>query len=64
MTGKGRQFTWGQEQQQAFDEIKRRLVKLPVIHLPDNKGRNYLYSDTSKFAQEVLYIRFKKANQN
>ena len=47
---KGRQFIWGEEQLQGFDEIKWRLVRLPVLHLPDNKGRFYLYSDTSKFA--------------
>ena len=33
-----------------FDEIKSRLVKLPELHLQDNKGRFHLYSDTSKFA--------------
>ena len=25
-----------------------RLVKLPILHLPDEKGRFHLYSDTSK----------------
>ena len=49
LTRKGRQFIWGEEQHQAFDEIKRRLVKLPVLQLLDNKGRFHLYSDTSKF---------------
>ena len=49
MTRTGRQFAWGEEQQQDFDAIKRRLVKLPVLHLPDNKGRFHLYSDTCKF---------------
>ena len=29
--------------------MKSRLVKLPVLHLPDSKGRFHLYSDTSKF---------------
>ena len=33
-----------------MEEIKSRLVKPPVLHLPDSKGRFYLYSDTSKFA--------------
>ena len=47
---KGRQFIWEEEQQLAFEEIKYRLIKLPVLHLPDNKGRFHLYSDTSKFA--------------
>ena len=50
MTRKGRQFVWREEQQISFKEIKNRLVKPPVLHLPDSKGRFYLYSDTSKFA--------------
>ena len=43
LTRKGRQFIW-REQQITFEEIKRRLVKPPVLHLPDNKGRFHLYS--------------------
>ena len=50
LTRRGRQFIWGGEQQIAFEEIKQKLVKLPVLHLLDNKERFHLYSDTSKFA--------------
>ena len=50
LTRKGRQFIWREEQQMTFEEIKCRLIKPPVLHLPDNKGRFHLYSDTSKFA--------------
>ena len=50
LTRKGRQFIWGNEQQQAFDKIKRRLQRPPVLHLPNRHGRFQLYSDTSKFA--------------
>ena len=50
LTRKGRQFLWEKEQQQAFDEIKCRLQRPPVLHLPDRHGRFQLYSDTSKFA--------------
>ena len=50
LTRKGRQFLWGNEQQQAFDEIKRRLQRPPVLHLPNRHGHFQLYSDTSKFA--------------
>ena len=49
LTRKGRQLIWGEEQQLAFDKINCRSVKLPVLHLPDNKGRFDLYSDSSKF---------------
>ena len=38
------------EHQTAFEEIKSRLWKPPVLHGPDSRGRFHLYSDTSKFA--------------
>ena len=50
LTRKGRQFLWEKEQQQAFDDIKHRLQRPPVLHLPNRQGRFHLYSDTSKFA--------------
>ena len=50
LTRKGRQFVWGKEQQEAFGEIKWRLQKSPVLHMPDRVGRFQLYSDTSKYA--------------
>ena len=34
----------------SFEEIKNRLLKPPVLHMPNNTGRFHLYSDTSKFA--------------
>ena len=56
LTRKGRQFIWGKEQQIAFEEIKCRLVRLPVLHLPNSSGRFHLYSDTSTFAMgRALY---------
>ena len=50
LTKKGRPFVWGEEQQKEFDEIKSRLLKPPVLSMPDRRGRFLLYSDTSKFA--------------
>ena len=47
LTRKGRSFNWQQEQQIAFVEIKNRLQKPPILHLPGNKGRFHLYPDTS-----------------
>ena len=40
----------GRKQQITFEEIKHRLMKLSVLHLPDSKGRFHSYSDTNKFA--------------
>ena len=48
LTRKGRQFIWGKQQQEALEEIKI-LVKAPVLHMPNCKGRFHLYSDTSRF---------------
>ena len=50
MTRKGRPFIWGKEQQDSLEEIKYRLIKPPVLHIPKTTGRFHLYSDTSKFA--------------
>ena len=56
ITRKGRQFIWREEQQKASDEIKHRLQRPPVLHLPDRHQQFKLYSDTSKFATDsVLY---------
>ena len=56
LTRKGRQFIWVEEQQKAFDKIKHRLQRPPVLHLPDRHGQFQIYSDTSKFATgNVLY---------
>ena len=53
---KGRQFIWGEEQQNAFKEIKCRLIRPPILHMPNCEGRFHLYSDISKFAMgSALY---------
>ena len=64
LTRKGRQFIWGKEQQIAFEEIKHRLVKPPVLHLPHNKGRFCLYSDTSKFATGSALYQIQNGKTN
>ena len=56
LTKKGRQFIWGEEQQTTFEEVKSRLQKMLVLHLPNKRGRFQLYSNTSKIATgSVLY---------
>ena len=50
LTRKGRPFHWGKEQQDSFIEIKHRLLKPPVLHMPNKTGRFHLYSPTRKYA--------------
>ena len=50
LTRKGRHFIWREEQQATFEEIKSRLLKPPVLHMPGRRGRFLLYSDTRKHA--------------
>ena len=50
LTRKGRPFIWGNERQDSFEEIKCRLIKPSVLHMPNKTGRFHLYPDTSKFA--------------
>ena len=48
LTRKGRPFIWTKMHQEAFEEIKTRLLKFPMLYVPDNKGRFQLFLDTSK----------------
>ena len=46
----------GEEQQNAFEEKKCRLIKPPILHMPNHEGRFRLYSDMSKFTMgSALY---------
>ena len=64
LTRKGRPFIWGEEQQEAFEEIKRRLVKAPVLHMPSHEGRFHLYSDTSTFAAGSTLYQIQNGKPN
>ena len=59
LTRKGRPFIWEKEQQDSFEEIKCRLIKPPVLHMPNKTGRFHLYSDTSKFATGITLYQIQ-----
>ena len=62
LTRKGRMFVWGKEQQDSFQEVKHRLIKPPVLHMPNTTGRFHLYSDTSKFAIGSALYQIQNGN--
>ena len=64
LTRKGRPFIWGKEQQDSFEEIKCRLIKLPVLHMP-NKQEDFIYIQTLTNLQLVAHCtRYKMINLN
>ena len=48
LTRKGVPFIWGNKQQIAFEEIKKRMSNPPILHLPRSTGRFILYTDKSR----------------
>ena len=53
LTRKGRPFVWGEEQQESFEQIKKRLVHIPVLHM------HYV-----SLQWVVHYIRYRTVSQN
>ena len=59
LTRKGRQSIWAREQQDAFKEIKCRLIKAPTVRV------DFTYIQTQvNLPQGVLYIKFRMENQS
>ena len=49
LTRKESEFRWTTECQEAFDELKRRLVEEPILALPSDSGTYVLDTDASDF---------------
>jgi hypothetical protein len=45
---KGVDFSWTDERQKAFEELKKRLTKAPVLTLPDQSKRFTVHCDASR----------------
>ena len=62
LTRKGIPFVWGEEQDKAFEDIKKALTSPPVLVMPDSHGHIILVSDTSKVGcggalyQEIRHV--------
>ncbi|KAD4178196.1 hypothetical protein E3N88_26787 [Mikania micrantha] len=47
LTRKGVKYEWGENQEQAFQELKMKLTQAPVLALPDGPDDFVVYSDAS-----------------
>jgi len=45
---KGKQFSWGTEEQESFEELKLRLVTAPILSMPDFEEPFIIRTDASK----------------
>ncbi len=58
LTKKNHKFEWTEECQQAFNTLKARFLKAPVLLMPDNAKPFLIECDTSKYATgAVLHQR-------
>ena len=48
LTKKSMRFTWYDKCEANFQELKQRLIKAPVLSLPNDNGNFFVYCDTSK----------------
>lgn len=48
LTRKGVPFEWTAPHEDAFQELKRRLVEAPILTVPSGRGGFVVYSDSSK----------------
>jgi len=45
---KGNEFLWGNEQQESFEELKKRLITAPILVMPDYNKQFLIRTDASK----------------
>ena len=64
LTRKDRPFKLGQEQLTAFDDIKSRIQKPLVLHLPEVKEDSIYIQILVNMPQAVPYIRYRMESLN
>jgi hypothetical protein len=50
LTKKDHKWTWGEGEQQAFDELKSRITSSPILHFADDLKVFHIEADSSDFA--------------
>ena len=62
LTRKGRPFVWGREQQDSFEEIKHRLIKPPVLHMPNKMTDSTCILTVVNLLQTVPFTKYRMEN--
>jgi hypothetical protein len=47
---KGVEWSWGEKQQEAFDELKDRFTSAPILVMPDSERKHKIEVDASDYA--------------
>jgi hypothetical protein len=50
-------YKWMNHQQQAFETLKEKLTKAPIVQYPDFKKPFYLYTDASHIGLEAVLVQ-------
>ncbi|XP_050937779.1 uncharacterized protein LOC103500445 [Cucumis melo] len=62
LTRKGTPFVWSPACETSFQELKSKLVSVPVLTVPDGSGSFVIYSDASKKGLSCVLKQQGKAN--
>jgi transposase InsO family protein len=63
LTGKHAKFQWTQECDEAFTELKRRLITSPVLAMPADEGEYTLDTDASNQAIGAVLSQIQNGNE-
>ncbi|XP_076925883.1 uncharacterized protein LOC143588858 [Bidens hawaiensis] len=57
---KGVKYSWNEERENSFEELKKRLASAPILTLPSGSGGFQIYSDASKKGLGCVLIQHGK----
>ena len=60
LTRKNKKFTWGEEQDRSFLEVKTKLTSAPVLIVPSGTEGFAIYSDASKLGLGCVLMQHGK----
>ncbi|KAL4028439.1 hypothetical protein IC575_011636 [Cucumis melo] len=63
LTRKGAPFVWGKACEDIFQNLKQKLVTIPVLTIPDGLGSFVIYSDASKKGLGCVLMQQGKSRQ-